>query len=81
MTTMITNYPSTRSSVFSVIPRFFSRMGWAIINMAAAVTPHPEKIEVKMSDGSKLTKIPARVWERHSALITATYESERARVK
>jgi hypothetical protein len=52
-------------------------IGRKSLYFAAAMTPQPAKIEVRMSDGSVLRNIPSRVWERHSALISASYDSQK----
>lgn len=57
--------------------RALKKFGRFLCQMASTMTPHPRTIEVRMSNGTTLTNIPTRVWDRHSALISARYESQR----
>jgi hypothetical protein len=47
--------------------------------LASVVSPNPPAIEVRLENGSMLKHIPARVWQRHSALISARYENKRGK--
>lgn len=65
-----------RSPGFSVL-KMFANVARFLCQYAAAMTPQPRTIEVRLSNGTMLTNIPNRVWDRHSALISARYESSK----
>ena len=68
----------TTKSLSGLSPaRVLRKVARFLCQFAAAMTPHPKTIEVRMSNGTVLTNIPARVWDRHSALISARYDARR----
>lgn len=71
--------PAKGLSLKTLFGRVMGKAGEILLYLAAAVTPQPKVIEVRMSDGKVLRNISARTWERHSALIKAQYDHDKGR--